>query len=225
MQIEPDINDYCMEIAKRAQVTPLIHPNDFIFQFVFDHPKFAASKKDAVDYYFTDGNNSAKVLQELLHNALALPKDASFKLLEFGSGYGCETRRLAHYLPNAKTTCCDIHPDAINFIQSQLSTDAIVSRSIPEKLRFTETCDVIFALSFFSHMPESTWGRWIRKLYSALKGKGYLIFTTHGNVSNSKHLGNLSLPANGFYFKPQSEQHDLEKAEYGLTVTAPEFVW
>jgi methyltransferase family protein len=223
MKIPPEIEDYCTEIAKKAQVTPLIHPNDFIFRFLIDNPSFP-SKKDAVNYYFTDGENSAKVLQELIHNALALPKHASFKLLEFASGYGCVTRHFTHYLPNARITCCDIHQEAINFIKSQLSTDAVLSRSIPEKLQFSETYDVIFALSFFSHMPESTWGRWIRKLYSALNDHGYLIFTTHGKVSNSKYLGNVSIPANGFYFKPDSEQQDLEKSEYGTTVTTPEFV-
>ena len=73
-------------------------------------------------------------------------------------------------------------------------------------------------------MPKATWSRWLRALFKTLRVEGSMIFTTHGPASARKFLVDASLDDEGFYFKPDSEQHDLEGSEYGTTVTSNRFV-
>lgn len=37
-------------------------------------------------------------------------------------------------------------------------------------------------------------------------------------------MGNPSIPRDGFWFLPQSEQKDLSTSEYGQTIVTPDFV-
>jgi hypothetical protein len=72
-------------------------------------------------------------------------------------------------------------------------------------------------------MPASTWGRWLRRLYSALNGNGVLLFTTHGRKSMT-HFPQAYLSSEGFWFERSSEQKDLDTATYGQTITTRPFV-
>lgn len=217
-----DIDHLHHQIAEVYGVTPEIHPDDFIYQFVINNPVFPA-KKDAVNYYFSDGAKSAKILSDLIFSDLKIPKQENKSLLEFASGYGCVSRHLSRQLPRIKITSCDIHQAAVDFIMNKIKLPAIISHVVPENFTPGKNYDIVFALSFFSHMPRTTWGRWIKALFNQLNAGGYLIFTTHGRKS-IPFLGNPTIPEDGFWFRPDSEQKDLKTTEYGLTVTTPEFV-
>ena len=121
-------------------------------------------------------------------------------------------------------TSCDIHPEAINFLNEKFGVDVVLSNSIPEKLEISDKFDVIFALSFFSHMPKITFGRWLKRLSSFLKPGGYFIFTTHGLLSTA-FLPDVEFDDDGFWFQPASEQEDINTSEYGLTCTQPKYVF
>ena len=220
--ITPEIFELCKISAAKHGVIPDIHPDDFIFHFLLNHPNLQ-QKKDAVDYYFYDGARSAKKLSDLLYSDLKFQQGEPLKMLEFASGYGCVTRHLSRELPDITIISCDIHEEAIHFIKTKLETKTILSESVPEKLKLNAEYDVVFALSFFSHMPESTWGRWIKTLFSGLKANGFLIFTTHG-MASAKLFGDPVISSHGFWFLPDSEQKDLTLNEYGTTVVTPEYV-
>lgn len=209
-------------LAKKWDVKPDIHLDDFIFQFVYNHPGFSSRDK-AIQYYFDDGQTSAQNLSRLLLDVCRYDPQNKIKLLEFASGYGCVTRHLGNVLPFVDVISCDIHMEAVSFIRDRLQEDAVASRSIPEELDPGGKFDVVFALSFFSHMPKTTFTRWLRKLASLVKPNGHLIFTTHG-IQSAKILPNVRFDREGFWFQPSSEQKDLDSAEYGLTCTRPEFV-
>jgi len=210
-------------LAQKWRVKPEIHPDDFIFHFVYSHPSFS-TKDAAIGYYFNDGQNSAQQLSKLLLEVCNYDSQQKINILEFASGYGCVTRHLSNVLPFANVTACDIHLEAINFIREKLRAEAILSKSVPEQLDLDGKFDVVFALSFFSHMPKTTFTRWLRKLTSLVKPGGHVIFTTHGLESVS-NLGNVQFDQEGFWFQPSSEQKDLKTAEYGLACTRPEFVF
>jgi SAM-dependent methyltransferase len=212
---------YTSAIAKRLGVSGEIHRNDFIYKFVLGHPCFP-TVEGAVSYYFENGRQSTLMLSELLEK-LAYDLKGPLTMLEFASGYGCLTRHLHVVLPGVRSTACDIHREAVDFISNILRQPAILSNSVPEQLDSKRKYDVVFALSFFSHMPRSTWGRWISALYNAVAKGGVLLFTTHGNVSR-KYFGNPDIPKDGFWFKTVSEQVDLDTAEYGSTLVTKEFV-
>ena len=136
-------------------------------------------------------------------------------LLEFVSGFGCVTRHLKHVLPTSTIAAWDIHPEAIRFLRERLETDAIQSNAVPEWLNVRRKFDVVFALSFFSHMPKTTFARCLQQLATAVASGGFLIFTTHGRVTRDVILKDVQLDPEGFFFNPAREQKDFDSAEHG----------
>jgi SAM-dependent methyltransferase len=207
--------------AEQQRVTEKVHPRDFIYWFVASHEKI--SLEDGTRYYFEDGAKSAAKLDAHLSRLLGEDK-RPIKLLEFASGYGCVSRHLKKN-PGVELTSCDIHPAAVEFLADEIGVRALQSSHVPEDFRTPELYDAIFCLSFFSHMPKSTFGRWIKALHDRLAPGGHLLFTTHGAKSRKELQITLDdLDDEGFWFKAASEQHDLDSSEYGLTLSLPRFV-
>ena len=214
---EARLRRYHLEAAQRHDVEAVCHPQDFIYQFV----RGALPLRDGVNYYFDDGARSAALFAEVVGGLPVF--QGRLRVLEFASGYGCVTRHLKKD-GRWSLVACDIHQDAIDFLQRELSVaNAVLSSRVPEELPIHDTFDVVFALSFFSHMPRTTWGRWIKALFSRLAPGGLLLFTAQGDRCLAA-MGNPEMPAEGFYFVPMSEQGDLSTTEYGTTVVTPEFV-
>ena len=72
-------------------------------------------------------------------------------------------------------------------------------------------------------MPINSWARWLRAHYNVLEVGGYLVFTTQGMMSRP-HFNNPEIPEDGFWFIPDSEQKDLDTAEYGQTIVTEDWV-
>jgi 2-polyprenyl-3-methyl-5-hydroxy-6-metoxy-1,4-benzoquinol methylase len=206
--------------ARRHGVESACHAEDLIYAFVVQRMSIFPSINSAVDYYFDDGARSAAKIGEIVAK---LPlKRRPIEMLEFASGYGCVSRHLKKN-PILSLTSCDIHEQAIEFLRTKLAVRSLMSAHAPEQLALGEEFDVVFALSFFSHMPRTTFGRWLKALFEQLRCPGYLIFTTHG-LASRKNFNNPEIPADGFWFAAMSEQADLSTAEYGMTIVTPEFV-
>jgi SAM-dependent methyltransferase len=206
--------------ADELKVSGALHPEDMIYDFLATHPGLDRAK--AIELYFVSGRDSAEKLRDLLGEVGFRP-DQRLSLLEFASGFGCVSRHLRHVLPRAKVLACDIHSEAIRFVWSQLHVKAQLSSPVPEALPIDRRFDVVFALSFFSHVPPATWGRWLSALYRRVAPGGVLIFTTHGSTS-APLCGGPAEPEGGIWFHPVSEQKDLDGSEYGTTVVTPEYV-
>ena len=218
-----DISEYqvlCRAKGSEHSVVPDVHEEDFIFRFLLSNPCFKR-KDEAVNYYFEDGARAARKLKDLVETVCGIKPD-QVELLEFASGFGCVTRHLVKVFPRENITSCDIHEKAVDFCSGMFGVQTLLSRNRPEDLVIGRRFDVVFALSFFSHMPDLTWGRWLAVLLSAVKDGGYLIFTVHG-AESIKFL-NYPVVTDGYWFKAESEQKDLDANQYGLTITTPEYV-
>lgn len=217
------MQDDALQYANETGVVSDIHRDDMIFRFVMKFPGFRTNA-EAVKYYFYDGANSARKLSKLLFSELGLKRTANTSLLEFASGYGCVTRHLYSQLAPLAITSCDIHEAACTFIEGVIGVKSILSATKPEELGVeSNSFDVVFALSFFSHMPGRTWGRWLKSLFDKVKPGGHLIFTTHG-MTTWANTGKPSIPDDGLWFVPSSEQKDLDVSDYGSTIVTPEYV-
>jgi cyclopropane fatty-acyl-phospholipid synthase-like methyltransferase len=211
------------ECAVRYSVSPEIHGEDMLLQFILNHPAFR-EPEEAVRYYFSDGAESAGKLRDIIDRNMSPGlRRGRYTILEFASGYGMVTRHLHGKLEGADIVSCDIHAKAVQFIRSTLQAKAITSRHHPEDLAFDTSFDVVFALSFFSHVPEATFGRWLKTLFAAVRQGGLLVFTTHG-LASQKNFGEIVIPESGYWFMPSSEQDDLDSTEYGSAVTTPDYV-
>ena len=209
------------EAAAEEDVLPDVHPGDSVYQAACTHPML--TEEQGVQYYFSDGARSARQLVEIVRGLPDLDP-RSVDLLEFASGYGRVSRHLKKY-PRIKLSCCDIHEPATDFLQDALGVRSVLSDRLPEALVVPQSYDIVFALGFFTQMPRASFGRWIRALYDTLNSPGYLIFTTHG-LKSCAHQGMTpaELPADGFWYRGTSEEHDLDPAEYGTSITTPDFV-
>jgi SAM-dependent methyltransferase len=202
--------DALQAIASSLNVSPRVHDADYIFRWILDGPV----KMDALAVareYLEGGAQTAGLIRDLIGNFRSTT--APFTMLEFASGYGRVTRHWGNAIPAASVVACDIHEQAVSFLR-ELGLHASVSSPVPEELGVGETFDVVFALSFFTHMPRATWGRWLQALASRLTPSGLLIFTTHG-LASLPHMGVTSLDKDGYWFGSFSEQKDLSTAEYG----------
>ena len=116
---------------------------------------------------------------------------------------------------------CDIYPKAVKFQKRHYGVNGIVSvpdpANFPKKRRF----DFIFASSFFSHMPETSFSRWIETLYNLLTPSGILVFSVH-DVSLLPPA--VVVPDTGIVFVPSSESRTLDKNQYGSSLVSEEFV-
>jgi SAM-dependent methyltransferase len=199
------------EIAAKFGVSNEIHPDDHIYNFLINHAGFPTDTS-RINYYFTDGKKSAGQIGDIISQCL--PDTERPRVFEFASGYGCATR---HLLKNQRInfTPCDIHPWAIDFLREKIGANATQSASIPEDVDPDRKFDVVFALSFFSHMPITTWARWLVKLSQVTALGGLLVFSTHA-LESIQHLG-MDRPDEefGYRFKPSSEQINIPVEEYG----------
>ncbi|MEO6216849.1 MAG: class I SAM-dependent methyltransferase [Sphingomonas sp.] len=189
-----------------------------------EHPDIIGLAASA-EHYFNDGRKSAAALLSLVETDTCITTSEPWTMLEFASGYGCVTHHFDAVAPEADVTACDIHGRAVEFIQNVLSTNAVISVRDPDHFWLRREFDIVFALSFFSHMPASTWSPWLKALFRHVRPGGSLIFTTHGHISRQKLYRNMiDLDEHGFWFEASSEQADINVAEYGTTITSTEFV-
>ncbi|BBX47781.1 hypothetical protein MCOO_37960 [Mycobacterium cookii] len=223
------LSDENLAFAEAMGVNPAIHENDFIFHFVDRRWAANGGRERAVKDYFQLGRYTADLTKTMITDVQKVYEVAQWdwaprRVLDFASGYGCTARHMRHVFPDSVSATCDIHRDAVNFNQDVLGVESYISSPLPEQLKLPQQ-DVIFAHSFFSHMPETTWARWLKALTNALAPRGVLIFTTRGfALDKGGVIPGLNVDANGFGFLPQSEQEDLKGEEYGLTVTYPRWV-
>lgn len=216
---QQSIQQYANETGVRSD----IHPDDLIFRFLIENPVFSSIDL-AVKYYFYDGAKSAEKLKDLLFSQLGLKQAGGTSLLEFASGYGCVTRHLIRELNPVDVVPCDIHDAACSFIESKMDIKTILSATNPDDIEIeNDSFDAVFALSFFSHMPDRTWSLWLKALFDKVKPGGYLIFTTQGMTSRT-YFGDPEIPDDGIWFTASSEQKDLDVADYGNTIVTTKYV-
>ena len=190
---------------------------DDIFGFFAGHP----SSNNPLRDYLADGWRTLAELMTVMER-VGLPLVQSQHFLEFASGHGRFTRHLAHLLGPDKVTVSDVVPDAVDFAMRTFGVQGFVSASVPEQLVAPRQYDTVFVLSLFSHLPRSTWGRWLQVLYSLVSPGGILVFSTHG--IKAARFDSVPLDEEGFFFAPSSESNAIDPNEYGTAFTTEAFV-
>lgn len=209
------VADLCEKAARPFDVFPGIHLDDHLHGFL---RRILPNEAEVVSAYFTDGSKSAAMFAELINEY-----PGTSKVLEFASGYGRVTRHMKHAAPSIDLTACDIHPEANRFITDNIGVKTIESSLVPEEFAPEEQYDMAFALSLFSHLPASSWTRWLRALLQAVRPGGIVAFTTHGRITaRNEHM---EIPRDSLLFKEVSEQVDLELSTYGTSYVTAKYAF
>lgn len=194
-----------------------ISEHDDIFGFFRGHH----SSRNPLRDYLADGWRTLSELMLLLE-AVDQPLLKTPRVLEFASGHGRFTRHLVKALGAKRVVVSDVVPSAVEFARSTFGVDGFLSASAPEEVQWPGRYDLVFVLSLFSHLPRSTWSRWLKVLYEAVAPGGLLVFSTHG--LKAAEFDHVTLEGDGFFFAASSESNAIDAQEYGTTFTAPEFV-
>ena len=194
-----------------------IAAQDDIFGFFAGH----ASSRNPLRDYLADGWRTLAELMLLLE-AVDQPLLKTPRVLEFASGHGRFTRHLAKAVGADRVTVSDVVPSAVEFAQGTFGVQGFASASVPEQVRWAGQFELVFVLSLFSHLPRSTWGRWLAQLWGAVAPGGLLVFSTHG--AKAAAFDSVTLDEEGFFFAPSSESHAIDAQEYGTSFTSEAFV-
>jgi hypothetical protein len=89
----------------------------------------------------------------------------------------------------------------------RLKIDAVISHADPANAAIFSRSDVVFAPSFFSHMPRATQLPWLKKLSEFVKPLGLLIITRDGETSHKTHMPHIAVDNDRYRFI--AEQFDL----------------
>jgi len=216
-----------LRAAQAYGVAPDIHRDDYIFRTLC--ALFDGDARAAYAHYLLSGRTSAEKVRDLVARHWPLPvADGAIMerllMLDFAAGYGGATRHFKAAFPRATVVPMDIHDAALRFNRDVLGLPAMASHADPDKLDVPHRFDVTFALSFFSHLPRRTFGRWLAKLADLTRPGGLMIFTAHGETSHRTLLPHVSVDADGYGFVAETEQQDLPTADYGHAVTYRRFV-
>ena len=194
-----------------------ISPQDDIFGFFAGHP----SSRNPLRDYLADGWRTLSELMLLLE-AVDQPLLKTPRVLEFASGHGRFTRHLVKALGAERVVVSDVVPAAVEFSRSTFGVEGFMSASVPEQVQWPQRYELVFVLSLFSHLPRSTWSRWLKVLYDAVAPGGLLVFSTHGVKAAA--FDSVTLDAEGFFFAPSSESNAIDVHEYGTAFTSEAFV-
>lgn len=194
-----------------------ISEQDDIFGFFAGHPSSLNPLRD----YLADGWRTLSELMLLLE-AVGQPLLKTPRVLEFASGHGRFTRHLVKALGAQRVVVSDVVPGAVEFARGTFGVEGFLSASAPEDVHWPGRYELVFVLSLFSHLPRSTWGRWLQALYGAVAPGGLLVFSTHG--AKAAAFDSVSLDEEGFFFAPSSESHAIDGQEYGTAFTTEAFV-
>ena len=194
-----------------------ISPQDDIFGFFAGHP----SSRNPLRDYFADGWRTLSELMLMLE-AVDQPLLKTPRVLEFASGHGRFTRHLTKALGAGRVVVSDVVPSAVEFSKSTFGVDGFLSASVPEEVQWPQRYELVFVLSLFSHLPRSTWSRWLKVLYQAVAPGGLLVFSTHGVKAAT--FDSVVLDQEGFFFAPSSESNAIDAQEYGTAFTSEAFV-
>lgn len=190
---------------------------DDIFKFFAAHP----SSLNPIRDYLADGWRTLSELVLLLEE-VGHPLLRTQSVLEFASGHGRFTRHLVKALGAHRVVANDVVVDSVEFSRKTFGIEGFVSPSVPEQVQWNQQHDLVFVLSLFTHLPASTWSRWLKRIYDMVAPGGVLVFTTHGAEAVFKQ--NVTLDDNGYFFVASSESNAIDGQEYGTTFTSEAFV-
>lgn len=201
-------------VARDASLT--VHPDDDMYAFGVH---VIGSETLAAMAYFRAGASMMDVIERIATWHFGGMGNVG-SMLDFAAGYGRSTRFLVKYLPAGTVTVGEIQSDALDFQAREFGVSTLQSTSDPDALRRPRTFDFVFVASLFTHLPRSTFGPWLAKVWEMVAPGGVLVFSVHDEVLDTMEAE----WEDGFAFISANEVSALDVDEYGTNFTTEAFV-
>ncbi len=131
-----------------------------------------------IDWFLESGRRGAESIRAvLLRHGLDLGRCRA--LLDFGCGCGRVTRHWAGLGVEVHGT--DLNPRLVEWCRRHLVFGRFRTNELVPPLDYEdEQFDLVYALSVFTHLPETLQHAWMTELARVLRPGGALVLTTHG---------------------------------------------
>lgn len=144
-----------------------------------DQLMFLVQGSGNVREFLNDGRATALEVMKVLE-ANGVEIGSLKKILDFGCGCGRVIRHF-HAVTRGQLHGTDYNRQAIDWCKRKLRFGQFEVNGLWPPLPYgKEEFDLIYALSVFTHLPESLQVAWMSELSRVLKPGGYLLMTTHG---------------------------------------------
>lgn len=194
-----------------------VHYNDFML--------YSNSDEDIARY--ADGaRRFVEILDRSLDEAGRNWEDVR-SALEVGCGYGRIVRELRAQHPRLEIAVNDVIDEGARFTERTFKASRL---PLLEEMKNppVERFDLVYLLSVYTHMPRKMIERSLSLVSAALRPRGIVVFTIHGEGSAKtaeryeqfwleKDMVLQGMNAEGYYY----ERYPYYTSEYGLTWFAP----
>ena len=191
------------------------------------------------DAFLRAGKSCADAFRNAARAHLKIEIADAGRILDFGCGCG---RTLRHFAP-APVEGCDVDATAIAWLQQNVSMERFAANRFDPPLPWPGgTFDLVYSVSIFTHLNETSQLEWLRELARVLKPGGGALLTVHSEHALSMFLNDTIYSTasmksrlaahdslDGFIFEPYETSAGTGiTREYGLTFhnrTYIERVW
>ncbi len=142
------------------------------------HLRILVSGTPGIDWFLESGRQAAESIRASLeHGGLELPRVAP--ILDFGCGCGRVTRHWAG--SGVEVHGSDFNPKLVAWCRDRLTFATFATNALAPPLSYADgQFGFVYALSVFTHLPESLQEAWMQELRRVLRPGGHLLLTTHG---------------------------------------------
>jgi SAM-dependent methyltransferase len=132
-----------------------------------------------IEVFLDGGRKAAASVREILHkNGVRL--ESLRTVLDFGCGCGRVLRQWKD-LPETQLHGTDYNTELAEWCAQHLPFARIGTNSLAPPTRYHESrFDLIYALSVFTHLPETNQREWLHEFQRILRPGGLLLLTLHG---------------------------------------------
>jgi SAM-dependent methyltransferase len=217
----PIVQTVTQHLAHSPQTfQPEIAADDEMYLYQLDESEDRNSDR-ALVYYYLLGRSIIDSIRQIINAHFGSFAQVS-SFLDFACGYGRSTRFLIQEIPPEKVWVSDIYANAVKFQMETFGVNGIISTREPEDYPSDQKFDCIYAGSFFSHMPQRTFTRWMQRLYDLLTPEGLLIFSVLDEAIMPSHV--KMLPSGIVFSTESSESQYLDRNEYGTTYVTEAYI-
>lgn len=157
------------------------------------------SETDRVEEYLQVGVRTASAILNFLGRS-GYDLSQAKRILDFACGCGRTLNFLGGRLPDCQIHGCDYDADLVDWCRRNLPSMSILTNPAMPPTELPDSAfDLIYSISFFTHIDEAAQMAWLEEWRRILKKDGLLLLSLHGPLLAQRN--GVRIPSHGFWHK------------------------